>query len=414
MTTTYRFEWSQLVSDGLVDRLAAITGEAAADRDEVRGLLARVFEGVGGAPVANSDWDADHRSRVGDLLFGEAVRAVLKHRFGFQGPKPGVITQDVQGAVEAVGVDRIDVNRASRARLEALPVIGPVLASRIEEERRRNGYFYSMSDLVTRVKGLGEENAERLTGVLDFTDQGGTAARAVTGSLEDDVEALLSMVRHESGRDRLAAGLEEVVLYVAAHPHPYTRLEQKRDDLEPHDASDGGAATVRASRVQVLTDGSYYRHLIGLLEGVRERVDVCMFYIALPQPGHPTHELLDALARKADAGRKVRVLVDQDGKDDPYRSHLINAEAMAFLSSNGVEVKGDPTEKLLHSKFVVIDESVVVIGSHNWTAGSFFHYADVSVAISGAQACRLWRTRFDSLWSQAEAFRLAEPDAEPS
>jgi hypothetical protein len=328
MTTTYRFEWSQLVPDGLVDRLAAIAGEAAGDRDEVRGLLARILEGVGGTPVANGDWEADHRSRVADLLLGEAVRAVLKHRFGFQGPVPGVITRDARGGAEAVGVDRIDVNRASR--------------------------------------------------------------------------------------DRLVAALEEVVLYVAAHPHPCTHLDRKRDDLEPRDAGLGAAATARASRVRVLTDGSYYRHLIGLLEGVRERVDVCLFYIALPQPGHPTQKLLDALARKADAGCKVRVLVDQDGKDDPYRSHLINAAAVAFLSSSGVEVKGDPTERLLHSKSVVIDESVVVIGSHNWTAGSFFHYADASVAISGAQACRLWRTRFDGLWSQVEAFCLAEPGAEPS
>lgn len=412
MNTTYRFEWSQIVVDPFMAQLSAVTEIPSERRAEVTALLARIFEGVGGSPYADSDWDVEHRTRVAGRLLGEAVRAVLKHRFGFQSPKSGVVAEDDDGDVVAVELETVDVNRASLAQLEALPVLGKVLAGRIEEERRHNGYFYSMSDLVERVKGLGDTAEERLAGVLDFGDQGAPKGPTLSGVLEGDLQAILSLGFYESGRDRLVAALEEVALFVAAHPHPYTLLSMKREDLEPDVLTDEVAAGTRASRIQVLVDRGYYGHVVRLLESAHDRIDVCMFYIALPIPEHPTHKLLEALARKAASGTTVRVLVDQDGKDDPYKSRRINARAVAYLSSHGVEVKGDSTERLLHSKFVVVDDETVVIGSHNWTAGSFFHYADVSVVISGSQASGLWRTRFDRLWSDAEDFKPSDPEAE--
>jgi phosphatidylserine/phosphatidylglycerophosphate/cardiolipin synthase-like enzyme len=59
----------------------------------------------------------------------------------------------------------------------------------------------------------------------------------------------------------------------------------------------------------------------------------------------------------------------------------------------------------LHSKFVVIDQELVVIGSHNWTAGSFFNYSDLSVVISGSDAGKIWEERFERLWSNGVKFR---------
>ncbi len=400
----YRFEWRQLLTDSFLQRLSAVGSTAGNDLDEIGSLLSRIFEGVGGSPFADSDWEAEHRARVAGLLLGDAVRAVLIQRYGFRGPIPGVVVRDVDGELLANDAERVDVNRASRPVLESLPIIGPALARRIELERRHGGSFHSMSDLLRRVKGLGDEAAKGLAGVLDFAVPEERIGPRVTGTLEDDLGMLLSRTDPGPGRQSLAAALEEVVLYVAAHPHPFTRLDMKRDDLEPDTVANRATAPVSRGRIGVLADGAYYPHVAGLLETARERVDVCMFYIALPTADHPTHRLLEALTRRVAAGCAVRVLVDQDRKDDPYRSRVINAKAVEYLLSHGVEVKGDPTEKLLHSKFVVIDGATVVIGSHNWTAGSFFRYADLSTVISGPEACGPWRTRFDELWAGGSTF----------
>jgi competence protein ComEA len=54
---------------------------------------------------------------------------------------------------------RIDLNRASPQELESLPGIGPALAARIVENRRRYGLFVKPEDLL-RVRGIGPATLE--------------------------------------------------------------------------------------------------------------------------------------------------------------------------------------------------------------------------------------------------------------
>ena len=55
----------------------------------------------------------------------------------------------------------VDANKATQAELEAVSGIGPVLAGRILEERKK-GNFKDLKDLETRVKGIGEENVKKM------------------------------------------------------------------------------------------------------------------------------------------------------------------------------------------------------------------------------------------------------------
>lgn len=64
--------------------------------------------------------------------------------------------------VPATGEERVAVNRATAAELDALPGIGPALARAIVEERTRGGPFRSVADL-ERVPGIGPATVRRLT-----------------------------------------------------------------------------------------------------------------------------------------------------------------------------------------------------------------------------------------------------------
>ncbi len=77
---------------------------------------------------------------------------------------------------------------------------------------------------------------------------------------------------------------------------------------------------------------------------------------------------------------------------------MVNTRAKNFLAANGVPVKFDSEERLLHSKFVVVDGQTVVVGSHNWSIGSFFEFDDVSLAIASATLAQEFTGRFDLLW----------------
>ena len=61
----------------------------------------------------------------------------------------------------------VRVNRAQMPELIALPGIGPVLARRILEDRKRHGMFLTLNDLA-RVKGLSPNTLRRLEGLVRF------------------------------------------------------------------------------------------------------------------------------------------------------------------------------------------------------------------------------------------------------
>ena len=58
-------------------------------------------------------------------------------------------------------LEKIDLNRASLAELDALPGIGPVLAARIVEHRLRHGPFRAVEEL-RAVRGIGPRLLARL------------------------------------------------------------------------------------------------------------------------------------------------------------------------------------------------------------------------------------------------------------
>ena len=56
----------------------------------------------------------------------------------------------------------VDVNKATQAELEAIKGVGPAIATKILDERKK-GAFKDWNDMVERVKGVGEGNAAKFS-----------------------------------------------------------------------------------------------------------------------------------------------------------------------------------------------------------------------------------------------------------
>ena len=56
----------------------------------------------------------------------------------------------------------VDVNKASAADLDSVKGIGPAISAKIVEERKK-GEFKDWNDLVSRVQGIGETSAAKLS-----------------------------------------------------------------------------------------------------------------------------------------------------------------------------------------------------------------------------------------------------------
>ena len=56
----------------------------------------------------------------------------------------------------------VDVNKATQAELDSVKGIGPAIAGKILDERKK-GSFKDWGDFIERVKGVGETNAAKLS-----------------------------------------------------------------------------------------------------------------------------------------------------------------------------------------------------------------------------------------------------------
>jgi len=62
---------------------------------------------------------------------------------------------------------KVSINQADQATLESLPGIGPVLAKRMIEDRKRNGLYHRPEDLL-RVSGLGQVRVDGMMADIHF------------------------------------------------------------------------------------------------------------------------------------------------------------------------------------------------------------------------------------------------------
>jgi competence protein ComEA len=80
----------------------------------------------------------------------------------------------------------VDVNRATQAELEALKGVGPSIATKILDERKK-GSFKDWTDLIDRVKGVGEGNAAKFS--AEGLTVGGAGYKGAAPAAKADVKA---------------------------------------------------------------------------------------------------------------------------------------------------------------------------------------------------------------------------------
>ena len=107
----------------------------------------------------------------------------------------------------AVAFAAVDANKATQAELEAVKGIGPAIAGKILDERKKSP-FKDWEDMVVRVKGVGEGNAAKFSAeglTVNGAAFAGAPAKAAAPAAKKEEAAKPAKAAASSADDKAAA-----------------------------------------------------------------------------------------------------------------------------------------------------------------------------------------------------------------
>ena len=135
---------------------------------------------------------------------------------------------------------------------------------------------------------------------------------------------------------------------------------------------------------------------IGAIDAATKSIEITAYSIS-------DDTITTAIIRAKNRNVKVELVVDPSQESHGYSS-------ASKIAGAGIETKTDHGHALMHDKYIVIDDQIVVTGSHNWTIDAEKHNAENMLVIHDEKTAKKYRADFDLHWSHSTTFR-AKPRA---
>jgi phosphatidylserine/phosphatidylglycerophosphate/cardiolipin synthase-like enzyme len=152
-----------------------------------------------------------------------------------------------------------------------------------------------------------------------------------------------------------------------------------------------------------LRGSAYADFLSKRLREARRRVWLATFVYELRPSLDLTfvvRRLTTSLEYAAWRGVELRVLL---GASPSMEISIGNAVARSFLRSLRVPVRYFRNDRTLslHSKYAIVDDDTIVVGSQNWSPGGLGRHAEDAVALHSPPLALQLSREFERLWTRA-------------
>jgi len=139
--------------------------------------------------------------------------------------------------------------------------------------------------------------------------------------------------------------------------------------------------------IETIIGKEFANKVIPLIRETQKTIDVIVYdWRWYPsQIGSAIQRFNNEIVYSRRKGRKIRVLTDSD--------FLITT-----LKKLNIEVKKNFSKKKLHTKLMIIDSKIVVLGSHNYTMNAFTINHEVSIITRNEKAVARLKLYFENLW----------------
>lgn len=162
--------------------------------------------------------------------------------------------------------------------------------------------------------------------------------------------------------------------------------------------------------VDLLLGPEYAKKVLPLIQSAQKRCWVAVYVASYSDSFEFSiqNRLYKALVERFKKGVDVRIILDESyewdvmkGKPSDKRSTK-NDVVFQYFKENGVPVLMDSPDQTMHGKFVVVDDSWVVLGSTNWTYSALSKNVEVSSILKNEALNQEMQNFFKTLWNQSE------------
>ncbi|MEM1740769.1 MAG: phospholipase D-like domain-containing protein [Desulfurococcaceae archaeon] len=151
--------------------------------------------------------------------------------------------------------------------------------------------------------------------------------------------------------------------------------------------------------LEFLPDRDYYSKLLELLNNTNRSVYIIMYVVKYDpkETQDPVNVILRKLVELHLRGVNVKIIID----DETLNNY---PETIEYLLANNIPVKLDESKnKLTHTKMVVIDEEIVLIGIHNWTESALSYNHETSLLVQSRDLAKQVINYFNSIWNSGRS-----------
>lgn len=146
-----------------------------------------------------------------------------------------------------------------------------------------------------------------------------------------------------------------------------------------------------ATEVYFSPQGGTQKRIVELINGAKKSVDVAMY-------GFTSPEIAKALVKAKKRSVQVRILLD--------RTQAGGRESQSgYLRKRGLAVRFDHQSGIMHNKVGLIDSTVLITGSYNWTMSAEYSNQENCLILTtkdDPNIIQQYQQRFEYIWQLNE------------
>jgi phosphatidylserine/phosphatidylglycerophosphate/cardiolipin synthase-like enzyme len=141
--------------------------------------------------------------------------------------------------------------------------------------------------------------------------------------------------------------------------------------------------------------------IIKELAGAKNEIDIAMYILT-------DRELSNAITSAKDRGVKVRILLDAKSAEEIEYSkhHFLSERKIDVRLDNTHRTYGDKYEGIMHNKFAIIDNKILITGSYNWThSAEELNNENLLIIKDAEELLNEFEEEFLKLWERSKTFK---------